>query len=67
MFYLVPNGNNPSGETISAEKRRQIYGLARRYDFIILEDDPYYAIQYDEVTRRGSRGGGAEGTPPLIF
>ncbi|XP_041463100.1 kynurenine/alpha-aminoadipate aminotransferase, mitochondrial-like [Lytechinus variegatus] len=47
LFYLVPNGNNPSGETVSLEKKKEIYALAQKYDFIILEDDAYYYMQYD--------------------
>ncbi|XP_071487250.1 kynurenine/alpha-aminoadipate aminotransferase, mitochondrial-like [Diadema antillarum] len=48
LFYIVPNGHNPSGETVSLEKRLKIYALAQRYDFIILEDDPYYFLQFDQ-------------------
>ncbi|XP_071487202.1 kynurenine/alpha-aminoadipate aminotransferase, mitochondrial-like [Diadema antillarum] len=51
FFYIVPNGHNPSGETVSSEKRLKIYALAQRYDFIILEDDSYYFLQFDEPRR----------------
>eukprot|EP00057_Strongylocentrotus_purpuratus_P035058 XP_797560.3 PREDICTED: kynurenine/alpha-aminoadipate aminotransferase, mitochondrial [Strongylocentrotus purpuratus] len=47
LFYLVPNGNNPSGETVSLVKKQEIYALAQKYDFIVLEDDAYYYMQYD--------------------
>ena len=50
LMYIIPNGSNPTGETTSLEKRRQIYALARKYDFIIVEDDSYYFMQFSEVS-----------------
>ena len=32
---------------MSLERRRQIYQIARDWDVVILEDDPYYFLQYD--------------------
>ncbi|XP_071452815.1 uncharacterized protein [Hetaerina americana] len=48
LLYLVPNGSNPSGVMISTERKREIYKLACEYDFIILEDDPYFFHCYME-------------------
>ncbi len=41
IIYLIPNFQNPSGITLSAEKRKAVYALAKRYGVIILEDNPY--------------------------
>lgn len=41
VFYTIPNFQNPSGYTMSYEKRKAVYDLACRYDIIILEDNPY--------------------------
>jgi len=41
FMYLIPNFQNPTGLTTSIEKRMRILDLARQYDFLILEDDPY--------------------------
>lgn len=41
FIYIIPNFQNPSGLVTSLEKRRAIYELARRYDVMILEDNPY--------------------------
>ena len=41
FIYIIPNFQNPSGVTTSLEKRRAIYDLARKYNVLILEDDPY--------------------------
>jgi len=41
ILYVVPNGSNPSGITMSETCRRAVYALAERYNFLIMEDDPY--------------------------
>lgn len=46
LIYLIPNFQNPSGITMSMEKREAVYGLARRYDVAILEDNPYGDLRY---------------------
>lgn len=41
FLYTIPNFQNPSGITMSLEKRRAVYQLAQQYDVLILEDNPY--------------------------
>lgn len=41
MLYIIPNAQNPTGVTLSLEKRKKLVELAYTYDFVILEDDPY--------------------------
>ena len=41
MIYTIPNFQNPSGITMSLEKRKKMYQLAKEYGVIILEDNPY--------------------------
>ena len=41
FFYTVPNFQNPSGETMSLERRKELLDIASEYDFLIIEDDPY--------------------------
>ncbi|CAL1705309.1 unnamed protein product [Somion occarium] len=53
VLYTVPCGQNPTGCTLSVERRRKIYALAQRFDFIIIEDDPYYYLQYDADGNEG--------------
>jgi DNA-binding transcriptional MocR family regulator len=53
FFYVIADFQNPAGATCSASKRRQIAELAKRYDFIVLEDAPYRMLRYagtDEPT-----------------
>ena len=47
LIYIIPNFQNPTGFTTSLEKRKAIYALARRYDLMILEDDPYGELRYE--------------------
>ena len=46
LFYLIPDFQNPSGTTCSAEKRRQIVALAEKHDFLLIEDAPYRPLRY---------------------
>lgn len=41
FIYTIPNFQNPSGATMSLEKRKKLYELAVKYGVMILEDDPY--------------------------
>lgn len=41
FIYTIPNFQNPSGATMSLEKRKALYELAKKYGLIILEDNPY--------------------------
>lgn len=46
--YLVPTFGNPSGTTLSAERREKLIKLAVEHDFVIIEDDPYGAISFTD-------------------
>jgi DNA-binding transcriptional MocR family regulator len=46
LVYTVPDFQNPTGVTMSLERRRQLVELARRFDFVILEDSPYREIRF---------------------
>ncbi|KAJ2917040.1 hypothetical protein MD484_g3390, partial [Candolleomyces efflorescens] len=51
VLYTVPFGSNPAGITTSYTRRLQILHLARKYDLLILEDDPYYFLYYGEAPK----------------
>ena len=46
FIYVLPNFHNPAGTTLPEERRRLLVELARKYDLIIVEDDPYGALRY---------------------
>lgn len=48
LLYVNPSGSNPTGTVLPESRRRVIYDLACQYDVIILEDDPYYFMQYSD-------------------
>ena len=47
FLYLVPNYENPTGNTLAAERRPRIAELCARFGVAILEDDPYGTIAFD--------------------
>ena len=46
MFFVVPNFQNPTGETLSFERREALLALAASHDAVVVEDDPYAALRY---------------------
>jgi aromatic amino acid aminotransferase I len=44
-FNVNRVGQNPTGGTLSLERRKKIYALCQKYDVLIVEDDPYYFLQ----------------------
>jgi 2-aminoadipate transaminase len=47
LIYTIPNFQNPSGVTLSASRREELIAIAVEYDLLIIEDDPYYELQFD--------------------
>ncbi|KAF4088961.1 hypothetical protein AMELA_G00060670 [Ameiurus melas] len=48
VLYTIPNGGNPTGASMTAERKHKVYELAQNYDFLIIEDDPYYFLQFQK-------------------
>lgn len=46
LLYTIPTFQNPSGRTISRERRQKIAEFAAQYDMVILEDDPYADVRF---------------------
>ena len=46
FIYTIPNFQNPSGVTMSLEKRKKLYELAKKYNVLIVEDNPYGDLRY---------------------
>ena len=51
FLYTICTGQNPTGSSLSAERRKQIYDIACKYDFLIIEDEPYYFLQMETYTK----------------
>ncbi|XP_072113202.1 kynurenine/alpha-aminoadipate aminotransferase, mitochondrial isoform X1 [Mobula birostris] len=48
VLYTIPNGGNPTGASMTAERKMEIYQIARKYDLLIIEDDPYFFLQFEK-------------------
>lgn len=49
MLYTIPNFHNPQGICMSLEKRKMLLSLAEKYNFLIVEDDPYRELRYEDT------------------
>ena len=47
FLYMIPDFQNPSGESLTLEERKMLVDLAERYDFLIVEDSPYRELRYE--------------------
>jgi DNA-binding transcriptional MocR family regulator len=47
FLYTIPTFQNPSGRTLSTERRRRVIELAQAHDLLVLEDDPYGLIRFE--------------------
>lgn len=47
FIYVLPNFQNPTGVTLSLERRQTLIGLADRYGVPLVEDDPYGQLRYE--------------------
>lgn len=46
MIYTIPTFQNPTGRTLSLEKRKRVAELANQYGVVVAEDDPYRDLRY---------------------
>lgn len=46
FLYLVPNFHNPAGVTLSLKRRKQLLQVAKDYNLLIIEDNPYGFLRY---------------------
>ncbi|MCD6168215.1 MAG: PLP-dependent aminotransferase family protein [Caldisericia bacterium] len=47
FIYVVPNFHNPTGVTLSLERRKEIIEISERYQIPIIEDDPYGEVRFE--------------------
>jgi 2-aminoadipate transaminase len=60
FLYTIPTFQNPSGRTLSAERRRRIVEIVRAHELHVLEDDPYGLVRFEgepEPSLRELEGG----------
>ncbi|KAI9803801.1 MAG: hypothetical protein M1825_001681 [Sarcosagium campestre] len=66
LMYTVTVGQNPTGGVLSVNRRRELYAICQRFDVIIIEDDPYWFLQYPsaastQATRRNCSVASSQG------
>ena len=47
LLYLIPSFQNPAGITSTLENRKAVYEMARKYDIVIIEDNPYGDLRFE--------------------
>ena len=47
FLYMIPDFQNPSGESLALEERRMLVSLAQKHNFLIVEDSPYRELRYE--------------------
>ena len=65
IVYTIPDYQNPTGLSMSAERRRELVDLARRYDFLILEDVAYRELGFGPLANGPLENGAA--APPSMW
>jgi 2-aminoadipate transaminase len=53
MIYVIPNFQNPSGTTLSLQRRQLLLELAQRWGSIVLDDDPYGLLRFGDTQLPG--------------
>ncbi|ADV65097.1 PLP-dependent aminotransferase family protein [Desulfurococcus mucosus] len=48
FIYVIPVGQNPAGTTMDKDRKKHLLEIASRYDLLVVEDDPYSYIIYEE-------------------
>lgn len=47
LLYTIPTFQNPSGRTLTTERRRRVAELAAEHDLLVYEDDPYGLVRFE--------------------
>ena len=61
FIYVIPDFQNPSGRTWSTERRKGLVEIANRYNLVIIEDNPYGELNFEEETFQAVKSYDTEG------
>jgi DNA-binding transcriptional MocR family regulator len=61
LLYTVPSFQNPMGVTLSWERRMEVLEIARENDILVLEDNPYGLLYFDQAPPQAMRSVDEEG------
>ncbi len=51
LAYLIPNFQNPTGLTYTAENRKAVFDLIKDEDMLLIQDDPYGELRFEDTPR----------------
>ncbi|KAI1481783.1 PLP-dependent transferase [Daldinia eschscholtzii] len=55
LLYTIPTGSNPTGRSCPERRKIEILRLAKRFNFMVLEDDAYYFLNFEDESNGRSR------------
>lgn len=58
MLTLLRLGHNPTGIVLSVERKKEIYAICHKYDVIIVEDEPYWYLQFPSAATEEAKSRG---------
>ncbi|EGS18197.1 aromatic amino acid aminotransferase-like protein [Thermochaetoides thermophila DSM 1495] len=58
VLYTVSLGGNPTGTVVGMERRKEVYEVCRRWDVVVVEDEPYWFLQFPNAQKEQARGRG---------
>ncbi|KAG9236716.1 pyridoxal phosphate-dependent transferase [Amylocarpus encephaloides] len=63
LMYTVTMGQNPTSSLLPVQRRKDIYAICSKYDVLIIEDDPYWYLQFPSAVSKEALSRGLP-TPP---
>ncbi|KAL2259644.1 hypothetical protein VTK26DRAFT_6621 [Humicola hyalothermophila] len=63
LMYTVTLGHNPTGIVLSVERKKEIYAVCSKYDVIIVEDEPYWYLQFPSAAVEEAKSRGQPAPP----
>ncbi|KAJ5708901.1 Pyridoxal phosphate-dependent transferase major region subdomain 1 [Penicillium malachiteum] len=67
LMYTVTIGQNPTGGVLSIQRKKAIYALCQQYDVIIVEDEPYWNLQFPSAYEMEANSRGLPTKPPQNY
>ncbi|KAI9047253.1 hypothetical protein LZ554_008706 [Drepanopeziza brunnea f. sp. 'monogermtubi'] len=64
LMYTVTIGQNPTSGTLSVQRRKELYAICSKYDVLIIEDDPYWYLQFPSAAGLEAEARGLPPPPP---
>ncbi|CAG8978921.1 hypothetical protein HYALB_00005258 [Hymenoscyphus albidus] len=60
LMYTVTIGQNPTSGTLSIQRRKELYAICSKYDVMIIEDDPYWYLQFPSAVGKEAEARGTK-------